>query len=154
LRAFNAFGSEKAALGLPLRAEYWSGNSWLINADDNFSVIPNTSIALSVVAPATLGTSAAGTTLVGGQGSIVLAIPTPGATGNTGSVDVAINLGAGAADQSCLAVHPATTGAAIPWLRSINGNCATSYDRDPAARGSFGIYAPETRKTIHVRELF
>ena len=154
LRVFNAFGSEKAALSLPLRAEYWSGNSWLINADDNFSVVPNTSVALSVVSPATLGTSATGTTLVGGQGSVVLAIPTAGATGNTGSVDLAINLGTGAADQSCLFVHPVTTGAAIPWLRSINGNCAATYDRDPAARGSFGIYAPETRKTIHVRELF
>ena len=154
LRVFNAFGSEKAALSLPLRAEYWSGNSWLINADDNFSVIPNTSVALSVVLPATLGTSATGTTLVGGQGSVVLAIPTAGGTGNTGSVDLAINLGTGAADQSCLFVHPGTTGAAIPWLRSINGNCAATYDRDPAARGSFGIYAPETRKTIHVRELF
>ena len=154
LRVFNAFGSEKAALSLPLRAEYWSGNSWLINVDDNFSVIPNTSVALSVVSPATLGTSATGTTLVGGQGSVVLAIPTPGATGNTGSVDLAINLGTGAADQSCLFVHPVTTGAALPWLRSINGNCAATYDRDPAARGSFGIYAPETRKTIHVRELF
>jgi len=154
LRVFNAFGSEKASLSLPLRAEYWSGNSWLINADDNFSVIPNSSIALSVVSPATLGTSATGTTLVGGQGSIVLAIPTSGGTGNTGSVDLAINLGTGAADQSCLSGHPVTTGATIPWLRSINGNCAATYDRDPAARGSFGIYAPETRKTIHVRELF
>ncbi|MCR4298428.1 MAG: hypothetical protein NUV75_06720, partial [Gallionella sp.] len=154
LRVFNAFGSDKADLSLPLRAEYWTGNSWLISTDDNFSVIPNASIALSVVSPATLGTSAAGTTLVGGQGSIVLATPTPGATGSTGSVDLAINLGAGAADQSCLASHPATTGAAIPWLRSIYGNCAATYDRDPSARGSFGIYAPETRKTIHMRELF
>ena len=156
LRVFNAFGSEKADLSLPLRAEYWTGNSWVLNSADSFTVIPAGSIALSgylgTLSAANLGAShVTGTTLASGQGSIVLTMPTPTATG---SVDLAINLGTGAADQSCLTVHPATTGAAIPWLRSINGNCAITYDRDPSARGSFGIYAPETRKTIHMRELF
>lgn len=158
LRVFNAFGSEKADLSLPLRAEYWTGNSWVLNSDDNFTVIPAGSIALSgysgTLSAVNLGAShitPPTTTLSGGQGSIVLTMPSPTATG---SVDLAINLGTGAADQSCLTVHSATTGAAIPWLRSINGNCAITYDRDPSARGSFGIYAPETRKTIHVRELF
>ena len=156
LRVFNAFGSEKADLSLPLRAEYWTGNSWVLNSADSFTVIPAGSIALSgysgTLSAVNLGAShVTGTTLAGGQGSIVLTMPTPTATG---SVDLAINLGAGAADQSCLASHPATTGAAIPWLRSIYGNCAITYDRDPSARGSFGIYAPETKRTIHVRELF
>jgi MSHA biogenesis protein MshQ len=156
LRLFNAFGSEKANLSMPLQAEYWTGNSWVLNSADNFTLIPAGSIALSgylgTLSAANLGAShIAGTTLASGQGSIVLAMPSPTATG---SVDLAINLGTGAADQSCLAIHPATTGAAIPWLRSINGNCAITYDRDPSARGSFGIYAPETRKTVHVRELF
>jgi MSHA biogenesis protein MshQ len=156
LRVFNAFGSEKADLSLPLRAEYWTGNSWVLNSADSFTVIPAGSIALSgysgTLSAANLGVShVTGTTLAGGQGSIVLLMPSPTATG---SVDLAINLGAGAADQSCLASHPATTGAAIPWLRSIYGNCAITYDRDPSARGSLGIYAPETKRTIHVRELF
>ena len=156
LRLFNAFGSEAANLGLPLRAEYWTGNSWTTNSADSFTVVPAGSVALSgytgTLSAVNLGTShVSGTTLAGGQGSIVLTMPSPTATG---SVDLAINLGAGAADQSCLTVHPATTGAAIPWLRSINGSCAITYDKDPSARGSFGVYAPETRKTIHVRELY
>lgn len=156
LRMFNAFGSEKADLSLPLRAEYWTGNSWTTNSADSVSIIPATSVALSgysgTLTAANLGAShVTGTTLVAGQGSIVLTKPSPVATG---SVDLAINLGAGAVDLSCLGAHPASTGAAIPWLRSIYGSCAVTYDRDPSARGSFGIYAPETRKTIHVRELY
>lgn len=156
LRLFNAFGSEQANLSLPLQAEYWTGKSWVLNSADSFTLIPAGSVALSAytgsLSAANMGAShVTGATLASGQASIALALPAPAATG---SVDVALNLGAGAADQSCLASHPATTGAAVPWLRSIYGNCALSYDRDPAARASFGIYAPETRKTIHVRELF
>ncbi len=156
LRLFNALGSEKANLGMPLRAEYWTGNSWVLNAADSITVIPAGSVALldysGTLTAANLGAShVAGTTLSGGLGSIVLAMPSPIATG---SVDLAINLGTGTADQSCLTVHPATTGAASPWLRSIYGDCAATYNSDPSARGSFGIYGPETRKTIHSRELF
>ena len=156
LRVFNAFGSERANLSLPLQAEYWTGKSWVLNSADSFTVIPAGSVALSgylgTLSAVNLGAShVSGTTLAGGQGSIVLAMPSPAATG---SVDLAINFGTGAADQSCLTSHPGTTGAAIPWLRSIYGDCAATYDRDPSARGSFGIYAPETNRTIHVRELF
>ena len=28
------------------------------------------------------------------------------------------------------------------------------FDRDPGARASFGIYGAETRKTVHVRDVF
>lgn len=157
LRLFNAIGSEDSDLSMPLRAEYWSGNSWVINSADSFTTVPAASVALSgytdtLSDPANFGAGhVAGATLAGGQGSVVLAKPSPTATGG---VDLAINLGTGAADQSCLATHPATTGAAIPWLRSIYGSCAATYDSDPSARASFGVYAPETRKTIYMRELF
>jgi MSHA biogenesis protein MshQ len=82
---------------------------------------------------------------------LTLGAPSPT---STGSLDFALNLGATTTDQSCLGAHPASTGAALPWLRSQNGACSTLWDRDPSARATFGIYAPETRKTIHVRELF
>ena len=71
----------------------------------------------------------------------------------TGSVDVAINLGISGSDQSCLATHGGTA-ASKPWLRSQNGSCPTAYDSDPSARATFGVYALETRKSIHVREQF
>lgn len=150
LRLSNAFGSEKAALPMAVQAQYWTGQSWLLNSGDNCTIVPATAIALSGALAAS--TSASPITLAGGKGTLTLAKPTP--TG-TGSVDVAINLGTTTADASCLGLpRPATTGANRAWLRAQNGNCATSYDRDPAARASFGIYAPETKKTIHVREQF
>jgi MSHA biogenesis protein MshQ len=82
---------------------------------------------------------------------LTLAAPTPAASV---SLDVALNLGATAADQSCNAAHPATASGARAWLRAANGSCAVTADRDPASRASFGLYAPETRKTVHARELF
>ena len=59
---------------------------------------------------------------------------------NSGSIDIGLNLGATVADQSCLASHPATLGAGANWLRSQFGSCAASYDRDPSARATFGIF--------------
>ena len=157
LRVSNAFGSERSALQLTVQAQYWSGNTWVPNSADSCSVLPAAAVARSGYtdyrgAPtAAWSTTASAINLIGGSGTLTLSAPTPTATG---SVDLALNLGASAADQSCLAVHPASTGAALPWLRSLQGNCASAWNSDPAARASFGIYAPETRKTLHVREIF
>ncbi len=81
-----------------------------------------------------------------------MAAPSP--AGSSLTLDLALNLGSSASDQSCNASHPASTGAAKPWLRALNGSCAATQDRDPAARASFGVYSAETRKTVHVREIF
>ena len=98
-----------------------------------------------------LASSASAITITGGAGTLTLGAPSPA---STGSVDFALNLGSTTTDASCLAAHPASTAAGLPWLRSQNGACAATWDRDPSGRASFGIYAPETRKTIHVREIF
>jgi hypothetical protein len=160
LRLSNVFGSEKGALQVPVQTQYWSGNSWVQNSADSCTSIP----AAAVVRAAYLdnkGAVAGGWTssvsaisIAGGNGSLTLGAPSPAATG---SVEIALNLGTTATDQSCLAAHPSSTGAALPWLRSQYGSggaCAALWDRDPSARASFGIYVPETRKTVHVRELF
>jgi MSHA biogenesis protein MshQ len=149
LRVSNAFGTEKTNLSMAIAAEYWTGLSWVLNSDDSYSLIPATAVALTPIGVVN-STVQGSVTLSGGQASIVLLKPTSG----TGFVDLAINLGIGSVDQSCLSSHPATAGAGLPWLRSLNGNCATTYDRDPSARGSFGIYSPETKKTIHIREIY
>ncbi|MDD5033314.1 MAG: hypothetical protein PHE55_01035 [Methylococcaceae bacterium] len=150
LRLFNAFGSEKSSLSVPVQAQYWSEKSWVINADDNCTQIPASSLALSYSGSG-WSTSPTGLTLSAGQGNIVFAAPSP--AGSTGSVDVAANLGTSGSDQSCLASHGGTASNQA-WLRAQNGSCASTYDRDPSARASFGVYAPETAKQIHVRELF
>jgi MSHA biogenesis protein MshQ len=157
----NGYGSEKSALQLPVRTEYWSGAAWVLNSADNCTApasqpIAGTAVALSAYrdskgASASWTTSASALSLTNGSGLLTLAAPGGGATG---TVDLALNLGSGAADQSCNASHPATSGAGRPWLRSRHGSCASSWDRDPAARASFGIYSAESKKTVHVREIF
>ena len=158
LRLSNAFGSASAALQLPVVAEYWSANSWVLNSADNCTTLSGSSIVLSNPRNAAGNSSTASSVAAGvvvlanGSGLIPLAAPTP--AGSSLSLDLAVNLGSSATDQSCQANHPASTGAGKPWLRAQNGSCAATPDRDPSARASFGIYSPETRKTVHVREIF
>lgn len=163
IKLSNFFGSEKRDLQIPVQVQYWSGQSWVLSGDDACTGTVLTAaggkdaVALSgYVAPLSstnLGSSHVSGFMAdgGGKWKLTLAMPSPVATG---SVDVAINLGSGTADLSCLSSHPATTGLNLPWLRSRNGSCAITYDRDPSARATFGIYAPETKKTVHVRELY
>jgi len=164
LKLSNAVGSEKASLQIPVQAQYWSGNSWVLNSSDSQTQIPATSVALSnyrdksgtpptpnwTTTPGGLGT------LLGGQGSITLSAPAP--SGGTGSVDFAINLGTATTDISCLTSHPLMTAPALSlaYLRGMNGSCAaaSTYAADPSATATFGVYVPETRKAVHIRELF
>ncbi len=154
----NAFGSEKAALQIPLTAQYWSGSSWVQNSDDSSTTLPASSVALSNTVDSK-GTSAAWTTsasapgtLVAGLGNILLAAPSP--AGSTGSVGVALNLGATTSDNSCLGSHPATIGATFSYLRGADCTTTRAYGNDPSATASFGIYTPESRKSVHFRELY
>ena len=97
-------------------------------------------------------TTPASISLTAGVGRLTLGAPSPS---GTGTVDLAIHLGSGvSADQSCLSSHQSVTGAGLPWLRWRAGTCAATEDRDPSARASFGVYTPETRRIIHMRELF
>jgi hypothetical protein len=87
------------------------------------------------------------TPLTSGRGAIVLGAP---GAGNNGSVDLAINLGDGAAASACPAFAPSTASPGnLPWLRSQW--CGASHDRDPAARARFGI-RPGADERIFMRE--
>ena len=157
LRLSNAFGKSGSTLAVPLTLEYWGGSTWVANSADNCTSVPSAAVALSnrrdSTGAATATTTSLSTVSLGnGVGTLTLAAPSP--AGRTLSLDLAINLGSGSSDQSCATSHPSTTGAGLAWLRSSFGNCAGSTDRDPAARASFGIYSPESRKTVHVREVF
>lgn len=148
LRLSNAFGSEKQVLRMPIQTHYWSGNTWLPNSADSCTrlVAGNfyKSSAISNI------TNTPEVEIINGMGNLILSAP---GAGVTGSMDIAANLGSSGNDVSCLAGHGGTPGNR-PWLRSRNGNCAATYDRDPSARATFGIYSPERRRVIHVRELF
>ena len=158
LRLSNAFGRGTQALAVPVRSEYWTGASWLLNSADNCSAVPVGAVVASNArnhagntASVTTAASAA-VSLAAGSGLIAMSVPTPATTGVT--FDLALNLGSAAVDQACVTIHPASSGAARPWLRSNNGSCVATADRDPAARISFGIYTPESAKTVHTREVF
>jgi MSHA biogenesis protein MshQ len=157
LRLSNAFGQASAALQVPVVAEYWGGSAWQLNSADSCTALAGSSIALSNPRAATGATSAATSSagavaISGGNGILTLAVPSP--AGSSLSLDLAVNLGSAGTDQSCNTNKPASTGAGLPWLRAQNGSCAGTADRDPAARASFGIFAPETRKIVHVRDLY
>jgi MSHA biogenesis protein MshQ len=157
LRVFNTFGSEKGPLTLPVQTQYWSGSAWVLNSADSCSVVPAAAIAPVQYldhkgASRSAWTGSIGAlSVTGGLGQISVAAPPAGVTG---SIDLALNLGTSALDASCLASHPASSGAGLPWLRGRNGSCSSGWGSDPSARVSFGIAAPETRKSVHVREMF
>lgn len=163
LRLSNAFGSVDRDLRIPVRVEYWSGSSWLVNTDDGFTIIPISALALSP-APNVQMVKAQGTEIkiTGGLGSFMLDKPTRDAGHNgVGSVIIAANLGDATTDAACQGAHPITVGAKLPWLRSRNGTCSAAgatpaeiWSQDPTARASFGVTTRENRATIHVRESF
>jgi MSHA biogenesis protein MshQ len=164
IKLSNAVGSEKSSLQIPVQAQYWSGSSWVLNASDSLTPIPAAIVALSNYrdksgtppTPNWTTTPTGPGTLAAGQGAITLSAPAP--TGGTGSVDVAINLGIATQDTACLATHTAMTAPTLnlAYLRGMNGSCAASntFAADPSATATFGVYSPETRKAVHVRELF
>ena len=161
LRLSNAWGSEKTALQVAVQAQYWSGKAWVLNNADNCTVVPATAASKSNAIDSKGASSGAmnntlsSITIANGQANLTVSAASPTATG---SLDIALNLGTGATDQSCAGgTRPASNNpplTATPWLRSQNGGCSTLWDRDPSARVTFGIYSPESTKTVHARDLF
>lgn len=157
LRLYNAFGGNAAALTLAAQAQYWSGSAWVLNSADSCTAVSAAAVALVQTldhkgqAAASWSPIFGSLAFSGGHAGLSVSAPP---TGRAGSVDLALNLGSGTTDQSCLASHPAGTGANQPWLRARQGSCSTAWDRDPSARATFGVAAPETRKTIFVQELY
>ena len=151
VRIYNRFGSKTSTLELPVTAEYWTGNSWAVNTDDPAKiVIPAAAIALSpdsgvsLAAPVQL-------TIDKGVGKLLL-VPKSGS--GAGSAVVAFNLGSTTADNACLGSHTPSTGAALAYLRSNNGDCGSTWANDPSGRATFGVFSPETKRIIHVREVY
>jgi MSHA biogenesis protein MshQ len=138
---------------------YWGGSSWIKNAADSCSPITAASVALSNyrdskgAATNAWTTAATGATLVNGQGFLTMSPPSPA---NTGSVSVAINLGSTSTDSACLTGHPTTVGGSLSYLRGKNGSCTESatFAADPSGVATFGVFTPESTKTIHLREVY
>lgn len=138
LRVSNKYGAT-SPLNMPIEAQYWSGNSWVKNSDDNCTSINGNNVKLgsptgwSVTAPGTLS-----------NGTGVIALTRTGAASTSVCVDLGADNG-----TTC----SATSSADQSWLQS-KWPGGTGYDNDPSATATLGIYAPETKKTIHIRELY
>ena len=148
LRISSNFGNGRLPLRLPVQAQYWNGTHWVLNTLDNCTTLPAS--AFHLVSPPA-GTAVSGpVALTAGRGELTLSAPT---SAQMAVIDLAAALGQTGVDNACLSTHGGSA-AAMPWLRSRNGSCASTYDRDPSARATFGVYAPETRRNIHVREWY
>ena len=156
LRLMNGIGSQDRPLGLPLVAQYWNGSAFADNTLDNCTQIPAAAVNFGnyrkTLTPADTSIAATPVTLAAGRASLVLAKP---AAGRSGTVDVAISLGGTSTHASCLqpwtpgSGDSATVGAGLAFLRGAW--CSASYDKDPSARASFGLYRGADN-LIHQRE--
>jgi MSHA biogenesis protein MshQ len=159
LRMSNAFGSQLVGLLMPIRTEYWNGTTFVTNADDSCTVLARSNVTLSnyqgnlnaceTAMPATIPFSA-------GVGKAVLSAP---GSVNNGSVDLRVNLN-GVTGNFCTGVggseSPVTSAGRAyllgRWNNADNdGKPSTSYDDDPVARATFGVYRG-SEEVIHVRE--
>jgi hypothetical protein len=118
-------------------AQYWTGQSWLRNADDACTALAANNLRM---VPAGWGIAAPGG-LAGGTGQIVLTPTGPG------SVNVCADLGA---DHG---VNCVATGAGMAWLQGKWPGAAT-FDNDPSAIATFGVFSPEGRKGVYNREMY
>ncbi len=138
LQLTGASGSQVLPLRVPFEAQYWTGTFFATNTLDSCTAIATSNVGMgnyigNLDSGETFVTSV--TPLTSGRGAIVLSPP---GAGNNGSVDLAINLGDGAAAVACPAFAPSTGSPGNqPWLRGQW--CGASFDRDPAARARFGI---------------
>lgn len=151
LKVFASSGSDRATMLVPLALQYWGGASWVSNGDDACTTLTAANIALTGATNAAATHTASNPVLSAGAGHVsVVASSTSGSP--SGHVNIAVNLGTSGTDQSCNTLHGGA-GTSRPWLRSLNGNCSASYDRDPAALLYFGVFTNESKGQVDIREV-
>jgi predicted acyltransferase (DUF342 family) len=147
LKLQNAIGAANRPLNLLIAAQYWNGSAYTANTLDSC-----TRISASNLSFGNLRKSLTAADLVMSNSPVrvdptkptFITLAAPGG-GRVGSVDLAVALGATAADSSCLKTAAAwvpttaaTAGANVAALRGAwCGSAATS---DPAARATWGLY--------------
>ncbi len=153
IRLPSRFGPAGALLRIPVSLEYYTGQTWVLNAEDSTTALPAGIVSTGAVSGFTLA-STLSSPFVSGKTDLTL---TPSAAAHV-SVPFALNLGGTTANTSCYASRgaqmTASTGAALAYLRSLDASCAAAGIVDPSALATFGVYAPETKRIIHTREVF
>lgn len=153
LRLSNAHGSELLDLPVPMEAQYWNGTLFTTNTLDNCTTIALGNIALSTfqgnLAACETAVSISGTL---NAGKANLKMLKPGA-GNSGSVDLTVNLGSSVLGSTCLTAGGAAS-VDVPANRAyLQGKWSgTGYDKNPSSRATFGAY--KSGPIIYMRENF
>lgn len=158
LRLQNVIMPRSLRASIPMVAQYWNGSAFVTNTLDSCTTVPANALnfgnyRLTMAASDTTVLSGGSTlTLSAGSGSIPLE---PITSGHRGTLDIAISLGSSSTDYACLqpwtpgSGDAATAGAGLTYLRGAW--CGSSYDRDPSARISYGLYRGAD-KFLHQRE--
>ncbi|MDC8784451.1 DUF6701 domain-containing protein [Roseateles koreensis] len=156
LRLQNAIGSQNRDLSLPLLAQYWDGANFITNTLDSCTSVDAKSVNFGNYRK-TLNSSdgllkASSYTLTNGSSALTLTKP---GGGRTGSLDVSLSLST-VTDQSCLQAWTpgvaATLAAGLSYLQGPwCGAGAVSYNKDPSARATFGLYRG-TDSVVYQRE--
>ncbi|WP_124945380.1 DUF6701 domain-containing protein [Sulfurirhabdus autotrophica] len=157
LKLTSAHGSELLNLPVPLEVQYWNGTSFVTNTADNCTMFVASNMRqnnyTNNLSACKTGASI-GSRLSAGRGNLVLVKP---GAGNNGSVDLAVKLTTiVATDKSCvappLAAQVNATSANASWLKGKWSGSA-SYDQDPFARATFGVYK-NPNEFIYMREIY
>ena len=156
----NANGSQLLPLLVPVEAQYWSGapiNGFISNTLDSCTTIASANDAMGNYTGNLSGSPTCETAIVGGgalsAGRGVLMLAAPG-SGNGGSVDLTVNLGASASGSTCTTQGGAPGSATTANLPHLQGNWSGgAYDQNPAARATFGI-TRGSEEVVFVRENF
>ncbi len=142
LRIGGASGSQLLPLRLPVEAQYWNGSVFVTNTLDACTTLVSGNVGLGNFG-GSLNTGETTATIVNSplqSGRSAIRLSAPG-TGNQGSVDVTLNLGATGSTNAdaCNAFAPAATAGNKTHLRGAWCSPPGTYSKDPAARARFGI---------------
>ena len=155
IRLPSRFGPAGTALTIPMTLEYYTDQAWMVNAEDSTTALPAGIVSTGALKPDfTVVPSFSAPKFAKGKADLTL---TPSAATHT-SVPFALNLGTTTANTSCYASRgtpmTSSTGASLAFLRSPDASCSAAGIVDPSALATFGVYAPETKRIIHTREVF
>ena len=167
LRVGNVFGTTVLALPLALTTEYYNTSYFMTNGSDNCTVLAASNIGMAFVPGPSLvacqtALNPAGTIyFTGGKASsaappALVSAPylTKPPSGNSGAVDLTVNLDGTLVGNTCLAVGgvgPAVTNANKPYL--LGNWVSGSYIDNPRGRATFGIFKGADQ-FIYLRENF
>lgn len=147
LRLQNVIMSRNRRAFVPMTAQHWNGSAFATNTLDSCTTIPASALNFGnyrlTMAASDTNVLAGNPTLTLSSGSGLIMLE-QSVSGHRGTFDIAVSLGSSATDTSCLqpwtpgSGDAATAGAGLTYLRGAW--CGSSYDRDPSARISYGLY--------------